>query len=783
MKLFVLASLLAVSPCLVAMVKDQSIVSKHSHTLEVLKTVATNIASRESISPEQLKQVAERFAKRLDITELEVIIHLFDFGISQAAPFLESSRSDLEAIIHEFTRDGLHEPLILPLLRYDPSFASDPLFLGNALIHGSASLVRFLVDRPELREIFVSRPSMEVHSPLSYAFPVNDCEKALIIVQAFGLRTVMSQRKDNHEVLTAEVARGLIQHVLDAPDYLFEFLSAMHEYFPTLLNSQMIQMLNERGETILMRLIERRRQHRDQTPSFLKCIIRCSDINATDRLGETALIKAAKNGDLEIVEHLRNPLVDRFHRDARGLSALDHPVGQLFSGPFTNPVVQTYLGLLPREVLTCVILPSLVRDKDIMVAIRALVSYYKTLKGDQEIHSEQLELIAALIADQFGKTRTEVMLRFYGLGISEAERWLRARSEKTSATIKGLIEKDGIRLAKDLVLPIYLYDPSFFSDPVFITKVLRFGQPELLQALVQCPRINHLICQPCGTMSEPQRSLLTASYNGLTLERVRILVEAFGLKTWISSGLRHGGINRDFARFSPEVVQYLISVAFKDSKDLAFLVHTFGGCMNHQMLDMRNERGETMLMKLIQNRPAHTDHADEYLLFLARIHKKSVRLLITHSNLNAADALGETALIKATKKGDLEVIGLLLDSGADIFHSDACGLSAIDYVRGNPPFQQLFADKLHIAVEELFPPQGVNARGERGETALITATRAGDTEAVRSLLARDGDPFIEDLTRATALDYARGNPVMEQLFAEKLGVDVAGLFPRSARGK
>lgn len=73
---------------------------------------------------------------------------------------------------------------------------------------------------------------------------------------------------------------------------------------------------------------------------------------------------------------------------------------------------------------------------------------------------------------------------------------------------------------------------------------------------------------------------------------------------------------------------------------------------------------------------------------------------------------------------------------------------------------------------------GVNARGERGETALITATRAGDTEAVRSLLAHDVDPFIEDFTRATAIDYARGNPVMEQLFAEKLGVGVGDLFLR-----
>jgi ankyrin repeat protein len=47
--------------------------------------------------------------------------------------------------------------------------------------------------------------------------------------------------------------------------------------------------------------------------------------------------------------------------------------------------------------------------------------------------------------------------------------------------------------------------------------------------------------------------------------------------------------------------------------------------------------------------------------------------------VNVADARGETALIKAAKKGDLEVVQLLINHGADLLHRDKAGKSALYY--------------------------------------------------------------------------------------------------------
>lgn len=40
----------------------------------------------------------------------------------------------------------------------------------------------------------------------------------------------------------------------------------------------------------------------------------------------------------------------------------------------------------------------------------------------------------------------------------------------------------------------------------------------------------------------------------------------------------------------------------------------------------------------------------------------------------------------------------------------------------------------------------------------------------------DADQFIEDFTRAVAIDYARGGE-LRRIFAQKLGLDVRELFP------
>ena len=148
-------------------------------------------------------------------------------------------------------------------------------------------------------------------------------------------------------------------------------------------------------------------------------------------------------------------------------------------------------------------------------------------------------------------------------------------------------------------------------------------------------------------------------------------------------------------------------------------------------------------------------------------------------DVNARDVRGETLLIAATKRGDLDAVGSLLALDADLFIEDSTGATALVYARGNPAMEHLFAKKLDVAIGGLFPTRqmGVNAQDKRGETALIAATKRVDSRVVASLLAQGADPFIQDSTKKTALDYARGNSALEKLFAKALHQTVRSLFP------
>ncbi len=56
-------------------------------------------------------------------------------------------------------------------------------------------------------------------------------------------------------------------------------------------------------------------------------------------------------------------------------------------------------------------------------------------------------------------------------------------------------------------------------------------------------------------------------------------------------------------------------------------------------------------------------------------------LLTNNANMDAQDDLGETALIKAVKESKREIVGYLLDAGADIEISDYSGYTANDHAQ------------------------------------------------------------------------------------------------------
>ena len=150
-------------------------------------------------------------------------------------------------------------------------------------------------------------------------------------------------------------------------------------------------------------------------------------------------------------------------------------------------------------------------------------------------------------------------------------------------------------------------------------------------------------------------------------------------------------ITEDVLRQREEDRAELLKV-FDNPQDLLNLLKAiYGDSQLAAHRDLRNQAGETLLMKLIEYRDLYVDAPG---IFDATAAATILRYLIANSDVNAADDQGETALIKATKKGDLSDIKLLLDRGAHIFHKDTNGKSAFDYARGKPEIEEFFVNKL-----------------------------------------------------------------------------------------
>ncbi len=58
-------------------------------------------------------------------------------------------------------------------------------------------------------------------------------------------------------------------------------------------------------------------------------------------------------------------------------------------------------------------------------------------------------------------------------------------------------------------------------------------------------------------------------------------------------------------------------------------------------------------------------------------------LMTNNADMDAQDDLGQTALIKAVQEGKSEIVGYLIDAGADIYISDYSGYTANDHAQRN----------------------------------------------------------------------------------------------------
>ena len=108
--------------------------------------------------------------------------------------------------------------------------------------------------------------------------------------------------------------------------------------------------------------------------------------------------------------------------------------------------------------------------------------------------------------------------------------------------------------------------------------------------------------------------------------------------------------------------------------------------------------------------------------------------------------------MRAADEGGVEVVGLLLDNGADIHAQDADGKTALLYAAwwGH-------VEIIRILVEQWVAEAGTDAQDDYGRTVLIWAAWWGDVEMVRFLLDNGADIHAQDDSGRTALMYASGH--------------------------
>jgi len=125
---------------------------------------------------------------------------------------------------------------------------------------------------------------------------------------------------------------------------------------------------------------------------------------------------------------------------------------------------------------------------------------------------------------------------------------------------------------------------------------------------------------------------------------------------------------------------------------------------------------------------------------------RAAKLLLEQPTLNidALNQAGESALMMAALKGEIDGAKMLLDRGAKINQS---GWSPLHYAAAGPEPELVRLLLVHGAE--------VDAASPNGTTALMMAAQYGSEDSVKLLLDRGADPSRRNVRDLSASDFAK----------------------------
>lgn len=134
------------------------------------------------------------------------------------------------------------------------------------------------------------------------------------------------------------------------------------------------------------------------------------------------------------------------------------------------------------------------------------------------------------------------------------------------------------------------------------------------------------------------------------------------------------------------------------------------------------------------------------------LHHEAAEYLITELklDLNVKDKMRITPFMIAAQKGDIKMLRLLAQHGANPHATDFQNQNALHYATENNKIRAI----RYLITKLNFDP---NAQDRWGYTPFILATKNGYIKAMRQLVKLGANPYITDFNRQTALFHAVKN--------------------------
>ena len=449
-----------------------------------------------------------------------------------------------------------------------------------------------------------------------------------------------------------------------------------------------------------------------------------ADLNATNKKNVTALMIACRRGNIDAVSELMNAGADLNIEDGLGATCIHHAVGEGCSKKFLQAIIDhgVDVNAANKEKVTALMTACLVRN---IGAINILIN------AGADPNS----------ADVYGRTWIHHAISANSKELLEAVidngADVNATNKKNETALMMACEKGNADAIN--VLLAARSDPNIAHDgfSCLHTAVYRDCSKVVLQAL-----IGHGV-DVNATDKNNVTALMVACERG-NIDAVSELMYA-GADPTIKDGLGatwiHHAVGEGCSKkFLQAIIDHGADVNATDKKNVTALMTA---C----------QVGNTCAVNILRNAGADPNSADVYgrtwihHAILANSKEMLQAVIDKGADLNATNKKNVTALMIACQRGNIDAVSELMNAGADPNIEDGLGATCIHHAVGEGCSKNFLQAIIDHGVD-------VNAANKEKVTALMTACRVRNIDAINILINAGADPNSADVYGRTWIHHA-----------------------------